>query len=81
LLVQRAAGQRKLTVELLEDALNSARAATAAHGHVELVGVSGHFEEDIWQGLVFLCLTGLNWGIGEEQEMSQEGSLNKKATT
>jgi len=35
-------------VELLEDALNSAGAATAAHGHVELVGVSGHVEEYIW---------------------------------
>lgn len=30
---------RELTIELLEDAVDGARAAAAAHGHVELVGV------------------------------------------
>lgn len=30
---------RELTLELLEDAVDGARAAAAAHGHVELVGV------------------------------------------
>jgi hypothetical protein len=31
------------TVELLEDAVNGARAAAAGHGDIELVGVRGHF--------------------------------------